>query len=75
MRKYIPLAPGWKGNLMDNNEKFNTLLNSCAHSSQIYNALLVFAKPSLQESDDVSEKRQVLVGELLSFFDKTKGNQ
>ena len=38
---------------MSNNEKFNALLNSCPHARQVYNALLAFAKPSLQQTDDV----------------------
>ena len=75
MRKYIALAPGRKGNLMDNNGKFNALLNSCAHTRKVYNALLAFAKPSIQQSDDVREKRQILIRELLSLFDKTECNK
>ena len=75
MRKYISSVPGWKGNLMNNNEKFNTLLNSCAHSRQIYNALLSFAKPSLQQANDMGKKRQVIIGELLTIFDKSQSDQ
>lgn len=29
---------------MNNDEKFNALLNSCAHSRQIYNMLLAWAE-------------------------------
>ena len=74
MRKYISMAPRWKGVLMSNNEKFNTLLNSCDHSQEIYNVLLTLVKPSLQKSDDMSEKRKIIVGNLLSIFDQTKSD-
>ena len=33
---------------MSNNEKFNTLLNSCAHPHQICNTLLAFAEVGYQ---------------------------
>ena len=72
---HIALAPGRKGNLMNNNEKFNALLNSCAHSRLIYSVLMDFAKPSLQQTDDVSKKRQIIVREMLAFFNKAKGKQ
>lgn len=69
------LTPGWKGNLMNNNERFNTLLNSCGHSRQIYNVLERLVKPCLQQTDDMSEKRKIIIGELLAFFNQAKSNQ
>ena len=50
---------------MTNNEKFNVLLNSCAHAQQIYDFLMALAAcQSLQQIDDVSQKRQIIVGKL-----------
>ena len=72
--KYIALRWGGKESLMSNNEKFNVLPNR-AHSREIYNVLMTFAKPSIQQTDNVGEKRQVIIGELLPFLDKTQGNQ
>lgn len=60
---------------MSNNEKFNALLNSCPHARQVYNALLAFAKPSLQQTDDVGQKGQIIIRELLTLFNKTQRNQ
>lgn len=60
---------------MSNNEKFNTLLNACTHSHKIYSALLSLAKPSLQQTDDISQKCQIVVGELLTPFDKAQSDQ
>ena len=60
---------------MANNEKFNDLLNSCAHSREICDVLLMFAEPGVQEADNMSEKRQVIIGKLLSFLDKPESDQ
>ncbi len=60
---------------MSNNEKFNALLNSCSHAQQVYNALLTFAKPSLQQTDNVSEKRKIIIGELLSLLNQAESTQ
>ena len=75
MRKYILLTSGWKGNLMNNNEKFNALLNSCAYSRRIYNALLSLAKPCLQQTNNMGKKRQILIRELLALSNQAKSNQ
>ena len=59
----------------DNNEKFNDLLNSCSDPWRTYNYLMAFAKPSLQQSNDVSKKRQIIIGNLLALTDKAKSLQ
>lgn len=60
---------------MNNSEKFNTLLNSCANARKIYNLLMSLVKPSFQETDDMSQKRQVIISELLSVLNKAESNQ
>ena len=66
----------WGGTHMTNNEKFNEMLNGCAHPRLVYRALCsLSSEPCVQKADDVSEKRQVLIAEVLSFLDKTERNQ
>lgn len=60
---------------MNNNELFNALLNSCTHARPIYDALLMLTKPSLQQTDDVSEKRKIIIGELLSLLNQAESTQ
>ena len=61
---------------MDNNMKFNQMLNSSPHGRKIYELLCVLAaKPIIQQTNDISEKRQIIVGELLSILNKAQGNQ
>lgn len=59
----------------ENNRKFNEALNKCRHSRAVYAALGAFIKPRIQQADDVLEKRQIIVGEVLPFLDESKGNQ
>lgn len=60
---------------MNNNEQFNKVLNSCAHPRQIYNALVALAEPGVQQANDMGEKHQIVIGELLTLFDKAKSGQ
>ena len=57
---------------MDNRKRFNELLNRCAKPTAVYNALTALAEPSVQQADDVRQKRQVIVGEVLAFLDKSE---
>lgn len=64
------------GHIMDNNEKFNQMLNACQNPRRVYGALLSLAgKPCVQHTHDVAEKRQILVGELLPLLDESQGDE
>lgn len=56
-----------------NNERFNQLLNGCRHARLVYIALMSLVEPSIEQSDDVLQKRQVLIGNLLSGLDIAEG--
>lgn len=58
-----------------NNARFNKILNSCVRPRDIYGALLALAKPSVQQADDVGQKRQIIIGEILAFLDETQVDQ
>ena len=58
-----------------NNAKFNRILNSCSNPIRMYDALMALAKPSLQQSHDMLEKHQIIIGELTPLLDETKRNQ
>ena len=60
---------------MTNREKFNLLLNNCVHWEQIYSALLALAKPSIQQTDDMGQKCQIIIGEVLAFMDQPQSLQ
>lgn len=61
---------------MNNNERFNDLLNSCGDPRRVYNALLVLAaKPVVKKADNIAEKRKVIVGELLTLVNEAQGNK
>lgn len=62
-------------NPVSNNERFNDLINSCAHARQVYNALLSLAEPGLQQTDDMGQKRQIIDRQLLSLLDQAQSNQ
>lgn len=61
----------------DNNVRFNELLNACQNPRAVYNALLAvaLAKPHIKQTDDVSQKRKIIVGETLALFDEPQRNQ
>ena len=56
-----------------NNERFNQLLNGCRYARLVYIALMSLVEPSIEQSDDVLQKRQVLIGNLLSGLDIAEG--
>ncbi len=60
---------------MTNRERFNLILNSCACREQIYSALSALAKPSVQQADDMGQKRQIIVGVVLAFLDQPQSLQ
>lgn len=61
---------------ISNNEKFNLLLNSLSNHKEIYDALLSLSiKPVFHKTKNLGKKRQVIVGELLSLFNKSQSNQ
>lgn len=51
-----------------NNEKFNDLLNGCRQPRQVYE-MLASLKPSVEQTDQMCEKRKVVIRELLSGLD------
>ena len=59
---------------MTNNEKFNQLINSCGNPRLVYNALLTLSKPCVQQTDDMTNKREVIVGNLLALLDQPEGD-
>lgn len=52
-----------------NNEKFNRILNRCEQPRRVYLALIALAKPRVKQTDDMLEKRKILVRELLTGLD------
>lgn len=61
---------------MTNNEKFNEALNRCRDPRRVYSALFALAaEPGIQQADDVSEKQQVIVAEVLALLDEAKRHQ
>lgn len=56
-----------------NNELFNQMLNRCKHPRRIYGTLMALVEPSVQQADDMTEKRKVLIGNLLSGLDVAEG--
>ena len=61
---------------MENNERFNLLLNSSRHGRRIYDALSLFAaEPGIQQTNDTGEKREIFVGQLLTFLDEPQADQ
>lgn len=59
---------------MTNNEKFNQLINSCGNPRLVYNALRALSKPCVQQTDDMTNKREVIVGKLLALLDQPEGD-
>ena len=59
---------------MTNNEKFNQLINSCGNPRLVYNALLALSEPCVQQTDDMTNKREVIVGKLLALLDQPEGD-
>lgn len=55
---------------MTNNEKFNQLINSCGNPRLVYNALLALSKPCVHQTDDMTNKREVIVGKLLALLNQ-----
>lgn len=61
--------------LTGNNERFHRLLNKSRHSRRIYQSLLSFIEPNVKQTDDVLQKRKVLIGNLLAGLDIAKRNK
>ena len=59
---------------MTNNEKFNQLINSCGNPRLAYNALLALSKPCVQQTNDMANKREVIVGKLLALLNQPEGD-
>ena len=53
---------------LGNNEKFNQMLNASSHPRRIVDMLMLI-KPSIEQPNDVAEKRKVIVGNLFSGLD------
>ena len=58
-----------------NNERFNQILNRCKHPRKVYLLLSSLVEPSVQQADDVAEKRKVIIGDLLSGLDIPHGDK
>jgi len=52
-----------------NNERFNRMLNCCKRPRRIYAALMAFIEPSIEQADDVLEKRKIIIRDLFSGLD------
>lgn len=52
-----------------NNERFNQMLNSCKYPRRVYSSLKALAEPSVEQADDVFEKRKILIRNLFAGFD------
>lgn len=63
------------GIMEQNSRRFNEILNKSGHPRAIYSALLALVKPGVQQADDVLEKRQIIVGEVLTLLDEPQSNQ
>lgn len=51
-----------------NNERFNESLNSTRHMRRIY-SMLMSIEPSIEQADQVREKRKVVIRELFAGLD------
>ena len=49
-----------------NNERFNQMLNRCKHPRRVYAAPMAFIEPSVEQANDVLEKRKIIIGDLLT---------
>mgnify|MGYP000103814286 CR=1 FL=1 len=58
-----------------NNEIFNQMLNRCKHPRQICSALMALVEPGVEQANDVTEKRKILIGNLLSGLDIAEGDK
>lgn len=58
-----------------NNERFNQILNRCKHPRRVYVALMSFIEPSIEQADDMLEKRKVLIRDLFAGLDISKGDK
>lgn len=58
-----------------NNERFNKMLNRCKHPQRVYIALMSFIEPSIEQADNMFEKRKVLIRDLLAGLDISKGDK
>lgn len=57
---------------MDNIDRFTAMLNSCANPLRVYNALRAIAEAPLQQADNVSEKRQIIVGKVAGLVEQSE---
>lgn len=62
-------------NTESNNERFNRMLNRCNCSQRIYMALLSLTEPSIEKTYDVTEKRKIIIRDLLSWLDIPEGDK
>ena len=55
---------------MTNRERFNIMLNNCANPRAVASVLSALAaEPSIQEFNDMGQKRQILVREIGAIVD------
>lgn len=57
---------------MDNIDKFTAMLNSCTNPLRIYNALRMIAEPPFKQSDNVTEKREIIVGKVAGLIEQSE---
>lgn len=61
---------------MTNIEKLTKRINSCKDPMRVFNALIAIAgKPSIQKTNDMVEKQEVLVREVITFIDPSETDQ
>jgi len=53
----------------NNNKKFNRILNQCRYPQRIYATLMALVEPSIEQADDVLEKRKVIIRDLFAGLD------
>lgn len=52
-----------------NNELFNQILNQCVHPRRVYFALMALVEPCVEQANNVSQKRKIIVRDLLARLD------
>ena len=58
-----------------NCRRFNEILNFFKDPEAVYYALLALAKPSIQQTSDMGQKRQIIVGAVLTLSGETQVSQ
>ena len=57
---------------MDNIDRFTAMLNSCTNPLRIYNALRMIDEPPYEQPDNVTEKREIIVGKVAGLIEQSE---